>query len=311
MISKKNIMTALLALMVSLGTGAQSLFVGSYNIRNKNDNDSIAGNVWSVRSRVICDQINFEQPDVFGTQECFVHQLKDMTNMLDGYEYVGVAREDGKENGEYSAIFYKSERFDLKHSGDFWLSEHPDRPGLGWDAACTRICTWGELCDKATGFTFFFFNLHMDHVGIVARRESAKLVVRKIKEIAGNKAPVILTGDFNVDQTNEIYRIFTESGILKDSYTCARLRFAENGTFNGFDSTLKTDSRIDHIFVSPAFEISNYGVLTNGYWTKKTEEAKSQKSADAPQEIDFRMYDRRTPSDHYPIFARIRYKNDF
>lgn len=306
----RHLLTALIALTLAVGAGAQSLFVGTYNIRNKNDHDSINGNMWNIRSRVICDQINFEQPDVFGTQECFIGQLKDMTALLDGYAYIGVAREDGRENGEHSAIFYKKDRFEVVRTGNFWLSETPDRPGLGWDAACTRICTWGELRDKATGFRFFFFNLHMDHVGTVARRESAKLVVRKIREIAGEDAPTVLTGDFNVDQTDEIYRTFTGSGILKDSYVCARLRFAENGTFNDFDSTLKTGSRIDHIFVSPAFEVSNYGVLTNGYWTEKAVQADSIRSGNAPQEISFRAHDRRTPSDHYPVFARIAYNHN-
>lgn len=93
----------------------------------------------------------------------------------------------------------------LRH-GNFWLNETPDVPKLGWDAACIRICSWGQFRQKATGFEFYYFNLHMDHVGVVARREAAKLVVKKIGEIAKD-APVVLTGDFNVDQTDEIYTI--------------------------------------------------------------------------------------------------------
>lgn len=305
----KHIITTIAVLFSVLTTEAQALFVGTYNIRYKNDGDSINGNVWTKRCQVICDQINFEQPDVFGTQEAYIRQLHDLDNRLDGYAHIGIARDDGKEAGEHSAIFYKTDRFELLNNGDFWLSEHPDRPGLGWDAACTRICSWGEFRDKATCFRFFFFNLHMDHVGVVARREAARLVVRKIREIAGEKAPVVLTGDFNVDQTDEIYQIFTESGILKDSYTSARMRFAENGTFNDFKTDLKTESRIDHIFVSSEFEVRNYGVLTNGYWTVSSDKAKKRKSRNAPQEIDFKKNVRRTPSDHYPVFARIVYRN--
>lgn len=305
----KHIITTIAVLFSVLTTGAQALFVGTYNIRNKNDGDSINGNVWTKRCQVICDQINFEQPDVFGTQEAYIRQLHDLDSRLDGYAHIGIARDDGKEAGEHSAIFYKTDRFDLLNNGDFWLSEHPDRPGLGWDAACTRICSWGEFRDKVTCFRFFFFNLHMDHVGVVARREAARLVVRKIREIAGEKAPVVLTGDFNVDQTDEIYRIFTKSGILKDSYTSAHMRFAENGTFNDFKTDLKTESRIDHIFVSSEFEVRNYGVLTNGYWTVSSDKTKKRKSRNAPQEIDFKKNVRRTPSDHYPVFARIVYRN--
>ena len=296
-----------LFLAVACFACAQSLFVGTYNIRNHNSGDDAAGNVWSTRCKVICDQMNFEDPDIFGTQEVLHEQLADLTAGLDGYAYIGVGRDDGKTGGEYSAIFYKKDRIKLLRNGNFWLNETPDTPKLGWDAACIRICTWGEFEQKDTKFKFYYFNLHMDHVGVVARREGAKLVVKKIKEIAKG-APVVLTGDFNVDQNNEIYEIFTKSGVLKDSYVCSRLRFAENGTFNSFDSNLKTDSRIDHVFVSPSFDVDRYGVLTNVYWTPaKTSGQSSVKGKDAPQEISFDKYDRRTPSDHYPVLVKMHY----
>ena len=132
---------------------------------------------------------------MFGAQEVLYPQLKDMLATLDGYDYIGVGRDDGKRGGEYAAIFYKKDNIRLLDKGQFWLSEDTTRPNLGWDAACIRICTWGKFEDKRSHMKFFYFNLHMDHVGIVARRESAKLVVRKIREIAGS-APVVLTGDF-------------------------------------------------------------------------------------------------------------------
>ena len=151
---------------------------------------------------------------------------------------------------------------------------------------------------------FYFFNLHMDHVGVIARREAAKLIVTKIREIA-HGAPVIVTGDFNVDQNDEIYSIFTQSGLLKDSYQAARLRFAENGTFNSFDIDLYTESRIDHIFVSPAIGVESFGVLTNSYWVPNSQSGEQLKGHDAPDQINLSRYTRRQPSDHYPIFARI------
>lgn len=285
---------------------AQALFVGSYNIRNHNSGDDRDGNVWSVRCKVLCDQMNFEHPDIFGTQEVLDSQLQDLLAGLDGYSYVGVGRDDGKKAGEYAAIFYNTDKIKLLRSGNFWLNETPDKPVLGWDAACVRICSWGEFKLRDKKLKFYYFNLHMDHVGIVARREGAKLVVAKIKEIAKD-APVILTGDFNVDQTDEIYKIFTGSGILKDSYECTKFRFAENGTFNSFDSNLKTDSRIDHVFVSPNFDVERYGVLTDTYWTEK-DGVKEQKGKDAPQEINFKSYERRTISDHYPVLVKMNYK---
>ena len=286
---------------------AQEMLVGTYNICMKNDGDSLKGDCWGKRCQVICDQVNFMSPAIFGTQEVLHVQLQDLLHGLHNYDYIGVARDDGKTKGEYAAIFYDKSRIRLLDHGDFWLNETPDRPALGWDAACIRICTWGKFKDLRSGKKFYFFNLHMDHVGRVARREAAHLVVSKIREIA-EKRPVVLTGDFNVDQTDEIYRIFSESGILSDSYTMADIRFAENGTFNAFKPQLKTTSRIDHIFVSPSMKVDAYGVLTDSYWTPDPDSENTQKASDAPQEISFSTYTRRNPSDHYPVMVRIKWR---
>lgn len=306
---KRIVFSLLLIALVSFSLSAQ-LLVGSYNIRYKNGGDSVNGNVWEKRCQVICDQVNFMAPDIFGTQEVLHGQLIDMQAQLDGYDYIGVGRDDGKTQGEYEAIFYKRACLRLLDQGHFWLSETPDKPGLGWDAACVRICSWGKFA-KMTATddeAFFFFNLHMDHVGVVARREAAKLIVAKIREIA-HDAPVIVTGDFNVDQTNEIYSIFVESGILKDSYQAARLRFAENGTFNSFNVDLYTSSRIDHVFVSPGTQVDAYAVMTDGYWVPSLDPGNMVKGHDAPQEIDFSRYARHLPSDHYPVFVRLNWNH--
>lgn len=302
----KRYLLSAAALCFAMAMSAQSLFVGSYNIRYHNSGDDRNGNVWKTRCKVICDQVNFESPDIFGAQEVLHAQLGDLLGALDGYDYIGVGRDNGKTKGEYAAIFYKKDRVKLLNKGNFWLNETPDKPKLGWDAACIRICSWGEFEQAETGFRFYYFNLHMDHVGVVARREAAKLVVKKIGEIAKG-APVVLTGDFNVDQNDEIYRIFTSSGILNDSYTYARLRFAENGTFNDYKPYMKTQSRIDHVFVSPEFNVDRYGMLTNMYWTDDAP-TDAQNSNQAPSELEFRKMTLRTPSDHYPVFVRINYK---
>ena len=316
---KKLILLALI--VASLHLSAQEMLVGSYNIRYKNANDSINGEVWAKRCQVICDQVNFMSPDIFGTQEVLYGQLNDMLKALDGYDYIGVGRDDGKHGGEHEAIFYKKDRLQLLDHGDFWLSETPEKPGLGWDAACIRICTWGKFCHinqppqprhglfnkkkQVQRDDFYFFNLHMDHVGVVARREAAKLIVQKIREIAKGY-PVIVTGDFNVDQNDEIYTIFTQSGLLKDSYDAARIRFAENGTFNAFKTNYFTTSRIDHVFVSPIMKVEAYGVFTNSYWTPDDDPDDTLKASDAPQQISFDTYIRRNPSDHYPVFVRLK-----
>lgn len=303
---KKLCSTAVL-LLFTLAVAAQNLYVGSYNIRYKNSEDAEKGDIWAKRCQVICDQLNFEAPDIFGAQEVLDEQLHDMLKALDGYAYIGVGRDDGKKEGEYAPIFYRTDKLTKLKDGHFWLSQTPETPSLGWDAACVRICTWGLFKDNATAKRFYFFNLHTDHVGAKARREASKLVIRKMKELASSADGIVLTGDFNVDQDDEVYRIFTDSGFLSDAYAIARHRFAENGTFNDFDTNLKTDSRIDHIFVSKDFEVPRYGILTNCYWTEDAP-GKARKSGNAPQEVDLKTFTRRSPSDHYPVFARLQGK---
>ena len=302
------IMHCALFMVIAITAMAQKdLVVGSYNIRLLVKSDEQKGEVWRTRCKVMCDQMNFEAPDAFGAQEVTHPQLVDMLQQLDGYDYTGVGRDDGKEAGEYSCIFYKKDRMRLLDCGTFWLSETPEQVSYGWDAVCRRVCSWGKFKMRKGGFTFYFFNLHMDHVGVTARREAAKLVVSRIRSIAKG-APVILTGDFNVDQTNEIFTIFSESGILNDCYTHARQRFAENGTYIGFDPDAKTNERIDHIFVSPRFRVNNYAVLTNGYWTPDERSIEASQTDNGPAEVRVKKYRRHTPSDHYPILAKISYK---
>lgn len=304
---KRIIMSVVAVCMVALAIHAQQLYVGSYNIRYQNEWDAKDGNGWERRLPVLCAQINFEHPDIFGAQEVLESQRQDLLRELDGYNCIGLGRDDGVHGGEHENIFFDKNRIKLLNHGDFWLSETPEKPGLGWDAACVRICTWGYFKDKKTRLKFYFFNLHMDHVGIVARREAAKLVVERIGLIAKGR-PVILTGDFNVDQNNEIYTTFTNSGLLVDSYEQAHIRFAENGTFNSYNPELKTESRIDHIFVSSRFEVERYGVLTNGYWVPNETSEEKNKAQNAPQEISFSKYEKRLPSDHYPVFAHLNWR---
>ncbi|HIU55321.1 MAG TPA: endonuclease/exonuclease/phosphatase family protein [Candidatus Gallibacteroides avistercoris] len=304
---KKIILTFIVVLCTGLGIEAQQLNVATYNLRNANRGDSTNGNGWGQRYPVIADLVQFHDFDIFGTQECKHHQLEDLTQAMPQYAYIGIGRDDGKQAGEYSAIFYKKDKFKVLDHGDFWLSTDTSRPNKGWDAALPRICTWGIFKEKKSGFTFMFFNLHMDHVGVEARKESAKLILAKIKE-TGGKLPVILTGDFNVDQTNESYLLLHDSGILRDSYEAAQFRYATNGTFNSFNPNLKTDSRIDHVFISKQFTVKKYGVLTDTYRSEVSESQKEIKSGNFPKEVSLHKYQARTPSDHFPVMVVLTYK---
>ena len=268
---------------------AQGMTVATYNIRQYNTGDIKRGNGWDVRCPVVAGLVRFHDFDIWGAQEGVNSQLEDLLKALPEYRHTGVGRDDGKTRGEASPIFYKKDRFELVRSGDFWLSEQPGTPGVkGWDAACPRICSWGQFKDKASGKVFWFLSLHMDHVGVVARAESAKLVLAKIREICGSE-PAILVGDFNVDQRNPSYKLVADSGLLRDAYEVAAVRYAHNGTFNDFNPQADTDERIDHIFVTKDFKVERYGILTDTYFPKG-----------GPL---------RLPSDHYPVKVIVSYEN--
>lgn len=279
--------------------------VASYNIRQYNTHDSINGNGWQVRCPILAQVIRFHEFDVFGTQEGFKHQLEDLKAALPGYAYTGVGREDGIDAGEHSAIFYRTDLFTLVDHGDFWLSETPDTPSIGWDAVLPRICSWARLRHNPTGKEFLFFNLHMDHIGKQARVESAGLVQKKMDEF-GSELPTFLTGDFNVDQTHQSYKALTSTGKLADSYHVAKLVYALNGTFNDYSTQDFSTSRIDHIFVSPNVHVDKYGVLTDTYRTP-VPGAEARPSGSAPEEISLIPHVARTPSDHFPVMIRARF----
>lgn len=311
MIDKRNYLLIALILFCfvlnSCGTRAVAdLTVASYNLRYANSSDSLKGNGWGYRYPIIAQIIKYHGFEVVGTQEAYKSALEDLKTALSTYEYIGVGRDDGESEGEHSAIFYLKDRFEVLDSGDFWLSETPDIPSVGWDAALPRICTWGHFRNKDDGSQFLFFNLHMDHVGVKARSESALLVKKKIKEL-DKKVPIILTGDFNVDQRNPSYEEIINDGTLFDSYTICDLRYAPNGTSNGFNINSFTTSRIDHVFVSDDIHVKSYGVLTDTYHTAEIDDLDFDLK-DFPKEISAKLNKARVPSDHYPVKVVLQFK---
>lgn len=270
-----------LALAVATNTQAQVMKVASYNIRYDNKDDSLNGNGWKQRAPIVASLIRFHDFDIFGTQEGLKNQLDDISAALPQYARYGIGRDDGIGKGEHSAIFYKKDEFALLKKGDFWLSETPEKPSLGWDATCcNRICSWVQLQHKKSGKKFYFFNVHYDHQGVVARRESSKLILKRIKEIAG-KSPVIFTGDFNGSTASEWYQTIANSGIVKDTYNEVKFPYANNPSFNAFGKTIQRDGIIDHIFVSSQFKVMRWGVLSDTYHGKY-------------------------PSDHFPVMAEVK-----
>lgn len=259
---------------------SQNIRVITYNIRFNNPDDGV--NAWLNRSQQVSALLDFHQADIFGLQEALVGQIEDIQTALPKMKWVGVGRDDGAKAGEFSPLFYNSEKFKALKKGWFWLSETPENPGLGWDAACNRICTWLVLKSKKSDQKFMVFNTHFDHKGTKARSESAKLILRKIKEVNTENLPVILTGDFNLTPEQEAISIILNK--LKDSKSVSKKPpYGPAGTFNNFDFNSPLKDRIDYIFVSDQIEVKQYGVLTDSK-------------------------DQRYPSDHLPVFVNLEIK---
>ena len=275
---KLIIFVSLLFLAMAYGKAEDKevLKIATFNLRM--DTPSDGENAWFHRKDMVNDLIRFYGFDLFGTQEGFTHQLNDILRLSD-YRFIGVGRDDGKDAGEHCAIFYRSDRFKVLDQGDFWLSEHPEKPGRGWDGTCcNRICTWGKFEDLKNHKQFYFFNVHYEYEGDVALRESSNLMISRIKSIAGNQ-PVFLTGDFNAFPTEEPIRILNDSGFLNDSYKITKeAPFGPVCTYHGYDSTIKTEERLDYIWVTDSIQIDKYGVLTNTLYGH-------------------------TPSDHFPVMV--------
>jgi endonuclease/exonuclease/phosphatase family metal-dependent hydrolase len=272
----KNSLSLFLFIILSTIVSAQTVKVMSYNIRYANRSDGKNG--WCKRKAKVTSLIKKYDPDIVGTQEALHKQLRYMKRKLEAYNVVGVGRNDGKKKGEYAAIFYNKDTFELQASNTFWLSETPEKPGSwGWDAAAIRIATWCRLKHIRTGKLLLVFNTHFDHVGKIARKNSAILIKEKIKEIAGNE-DVILLGDLNTTPTEEAYPIFTSEA---NGFALMDVGQGNNdATFCGFEVANKNCVRIDYIFCNQSSKPFFYKVI---------------------DDHDGSYY----PSDHMPILGEI------
>lgn len=241
----------------------QPVNVMSFNIRYDNPEDSLDN--WKYRKDRAANAIRFYDVDILGTQEVLHNQLVDLQQRLPEYDVIGVGREDGKEKGEYSALWYKKDRFTLLDSGYFWLSETPEVPGSkGWDGACERIASWVKLKDKASGKEYFALNTHLDHVGVVARREGVTLILDKVNELS-NGLPVIVTGDFNAEPESDVIKHVTDAANpehLTDSRSASPLVYGPAWSFHDFGKIpYARRPLIDYVFVRNGLEVLRYGVL--------------------------------------------------
>ncbi|MGM0529751.1 MAG: endonuclease/exonuclease/phosphatase family protein [Bacteroidota bacterium] len=274
---KKYILFLLFALFITSITMGQNVNLITYNIRYDNPGDK--DDSWDKRKEVITSQIIFYEPDVFGIQEGLAHQVEYLDDHLASYSYVGVGRDDGETEGEYSAVYYHHDKFTELDHGTFWLSDTPEQPSVGWDAAMERICTWVLLEHKESGKKLRVFNTHFDHKGEQARANSARLIIRKIEEISKKGETIALMGDLNALPDQEPIEVIDEK--LKDARVASQTQpFGPEGTYNGFNYTEPAKRRIDYIFVKET-EVLKYGVLND------------------PVNLHF-------PSDHFPVYAEVR-----
>jgi endonuclease/exonuclease/phosphatase family metal-dependent hydrolase len=248
----------------------------SYNIRY--DNPADGPNAWSNRKSFLVEQVKTADPDILGVQESLPAQVEFLAASLTGYGRTGVGRDENG-TGESTTIFFRMDRFEMIESRMFWLSETPDVMSQGWDAAIRRICTYVRLKDKKTGQAMLILNTHFDHVGVEARKNSAMVIVTKIRELNPSHEPVILMGDFNA--TPESEPLILLSTQLTDARRVAKtVSLPQAGSYNAFDVTKPADRLIDHIFVSGNLRVDKYQMLV------------------ASREG-------RYPSDHFPVMAEI------
>lgn len=299
----ETILTLLLILVLSVqacaaATGEQNsgdpnLIVMTFNIRYGSADDK--ADSWPNRRELVYDVLRRHDPDVVGLQEALRFQIDEIRAALPQYDEIGVGREDGKTEGEYSAILYRKDHLALGDSGTFWLSDTPEVPGsISWNSACRRVCTWGRFLPKGSGPAFYLFNTHLDHKSQPARQNGAILLSRRIAE-RRHTDPVILTGDFNAAEDNPavqylkgLSELAAPDGVLAktpvllvDSFRAAHPNEQVVGTFHGFQGGVN-GGKIDYIFIQPDVVVKAAQILHDNK-------------------------DGRYPSDHFPVLAVLRF----
>lgn len=261
-------MMLLLVLLLTAGTfsaranDGDPLVIVSFNIRFDNPGDSL--DAWPNRRDAVAAFLRFHEADIVGLQEALHHQLEDLNERMPEHRWIGVGRDDGDRAGEYSAILLRSDRFEVKDQGTFWLSETPaDTGSIGWDAQITRVATWARLLDLDIDRELFVLNTHFDHMGETARAESARLIRDFLSEHAAS-LPTILMGDLNTLPESEPIKILTGDGSpLRDAKDRSIIpHYGPESTWNAFREVVP-ERRIDYVFVTDHFTVRRHAALTD------------------------------------------------
>jgi len=272
------ILSVFILFTISSNIYSQPHSIISYNIRYDNNWD--IENSWKIRRNKISQILVQYSPSIIGIQEGLLNQVQYIDSSLIDYDYVGVGRDDGKEQGEFCAIYFDTTRYSVLNHSTFWLSETPDTISVGWDAALERICTYGLFKDRQTAEEFWVFNTHFDHMGARAREQSSGLILKMINKINLRSLPIILMGDFNsIPDSPPVNKIKTD---LSDALHISLKELqGPRGTFNGFNADLPIEKRIDYIFTG------NFKVLSYIH-------------------INDRLNNNRHISDHLPVMVKIQ-----
>ena len=271
----------LLSIILNTFEGNDIHSVITYNI--KYDDNSNGKNSWKVRKDAMIELIHKLSPDILGIQEGLIHQVEFLDSKMSDHKYVGVGRDDANRKGEYCAIFFNEKKYKLLKDSTFWLSENPDKVSVGWDAALERICTYALLENIKNGNKIWAFNTHFDHIGNIAREESARLLLEKIQMLNINKEPVLVMGDFNVEDNSKVIDILKQK--LIDTMRDYEIEHkGPVGTFNNFLNNQEIIKRIDYVF-------------SNGFQTI------------SHQHIDKKLESGDHISDHLPVFVEVKIMN--
>ena len=269
-----QIFPSVFLIIFSCSNSSKGLKLMTYNIRLDNQEDGI--NRWDERKKGLVSLIKKSNPDILGIQEGLPNQILYLSKQLNEYSMIGEGR-DGKNDGEYSAIYYKNNKLKLEKDETFWLSKTPEKPTIGWDAALNRIATVGVFTTLNSNKKLVVYNSHFDHIGKIAREKSVNVIINHIKLNDYFKNAIVVMGDFNSVPSETPIKLLKES--LDDSFNEIHQK-KPFGTFNGFDLKSKLTSRIDYIFTKNLniYEYKHVSKkLPNGHW----------------------------PSDHLPIFITI------
>lgn len=257
----------------------------SYNIRWAVPDPSGDEPPWSDRAPKLAAQLSYEtagRPEsLVCMQEVIASQLSDIETALgEPWSSIGVGRDDGLSGGEFSPILYRPDTWSLVSNTTYWLSSTPDVIGsVGWDAALPRVVTVGQFRHLKTDLPLVYMCTHFDHVGTVAREQSARLLVRLAESYAASASadgedptPVFLGGDLNITPDNPAFLEMIADGHyqdVRDVVDPSRIH-GHFKTYTAFEERpYDQNTRIDHIFVwRPEvrdMEILSYGVLENRF----------------------------------------------